>query len=329
MKRRDLIMLLGSAAAWPIAARAQQTERVRRIGLLFHGSEIDRNEQAGIGVFRESLARLGWVDGRNLRIDLRWGFDDAERIRAQAKELVGLAPEVIVTNGGAATRAARQATQTIPIVVTGGADPAATGLIRDIARPEGNITGFPAVEASVINKRLAVLKEIAPHVRRIAALFNPDLLTAGPAYFSLLEASAPALDVQLVEIPFRTALEIVRAIDAFAAKPNGAILIMPPPPTGSNFDIMTQLAAQHRLPLSCVNRPHVLAGGLVSYGQVSADNFRGAAAYVDRLLRGAKVADLPVQFGTKFELVINLKAAKAIGLVIPESILLHADEVIE
>jgi putative ABC transport system substrate-binding protein len=329
MRRREFITLLGGAAVWPLTARAQQGERVPRLGVLFYGAEIERSEQDNVQVLRENLGKLGWIEGRNLRIDLRWGFGDGGRVRAQAKELVRQAPEVIVARGGAAARAVHDETAVIPIVMAGGADPVATGLVHDIARPEGNITGFSAQEPSVIDKRLAFLKEVAPHITRVAALFNPDLLTAGPTYLPLIEASSMTLGVQITKVPFRSSLEIVRAIDSFAAEPNGGLLVMPPPPTGATFDILVQLAAQHRLPASWIGRPDVEAGGLVSYGPDVADLLRGAASYVDRLLRGAKVSDLPVQFPTKFELLINLKTAKAIGLSIPEALLLRADKLIE
>jgi putative ABC transport system substrate-binding protein len=327
--RRHFGTALGATAAWPIAARAQQGERARRVGLLFYGAEIEHSEQDNVQVLRENLGKLGWIEGRNLRIDLRWGFGDAGRVRAQAKQLVRQAPEVIVARGGAAARAAHDETAVIPIVMAGGADPVATGLVHDIARPEGNITGFSAQEPSVNDKRLALLKEVAPHLTRVAALFNPDLMTAGPTYLPSLEASSMTLGVQITKVPFRSSLEIVRAIDAFAAEPNGGLLVMPPPPTGATLDILVQLAAQHRLPAIWIGRPEIEAGGLVSYGSDVGDLLRGAASYVDHLLRGAKVADLPVQFPTKFELLINLKTANAIGLKIPEPILLRADGLIE
>ena len=250
-------------------------------------------------------------------------------MRAYAKELVSQTPEAIITRGGAAARAVRQETSVIPIVMIGGADPAANGLIHDIARPEGNITGFPAVEPSVIDKQLSLLKEVAPHVTRVAALFNPGLLTAFPIYWPSLEASAMTLGMEITNIPFRSSLGIVRAVDAFASRSNGGLLVLPPPPTATDFDIIVQLSIEHRLPASCPSRPEVEAGGLISYAQPYADMFRGAASYVDRLLRGSKVADLPVQFPTKFELTINLKTAKALGLAVPPSIMLRADEVIE
>ena len=337
IRRREFITLLGGAAALssslrPIAARAQQADRVRRIGVLAGGAEGDPYQKAYLVALREGLAKLGWVEGRNLRIDIRFEASDRNRIRTSAAELVSLAPELIVVSAGnAVTRALQQQTKTITIVFAEGGDPVVSGMVQNIARPEGNTTGFSNTEPSFAGKWLELLKEAAPHVTRVALLFNAELSTTalGPAYISLIEAAAPALALQTIVLPIRDAVDIVRAIDAFAAEPNGGLLVLPPPPTGANREAIIRLAAQHRLPAIFNNRDVAAAGGLIAYGNDVVDQHRRAAAYVDRLLRGAKVSELPVQFPTKFELVINLKTAKAIGLAIPEAFLLRADEVIE
>jgi len=330
MKRRHFITLLGgAAAAWPLAGRAQQVERVRRIGWLIGRSEKDPISQANRTAFQEALAKLGWIEGRNLRIDIRFAADDPDHIRAYAMEFVGLAPDVIVTSAAFATRAVQQQTQTIPIVFIGGGDPAAIGLVRNIERPEGNITGFSGPEPSIAGKYAELLKEAAPGVSRVAILFNAEIAPAAPNYISLIEALAPALGIQAIKAPFRNAIDIVRAIDAFATEPNGGLVILPPPNTTATRETIIPLAAQHRLPAMYPGLADAAAGGLLAYTTDTVDRHRHAATYVDRLLRGAKVADLPVQFPTKFELVINLKAATAIGLTIPEALLLRADKLIE
>jgi putative ABC transport system substrate-binding protein len=330
MRRRDVITLLGgAAAAWPRTVGAQQAGGMRRVGWLIGGAENDRWWQASVAALREVLAKLGWIEGRNLRIDLRFAADDPDRIRAFAAELVSLAPDVIVTSSGAAVSAVHQQTHTIPIVLTAGGDPVADGLVRNIARPEGNITGFSVREPSIAGKWLELLKEAAPHMTRVALLFNPALAPTNPSYISSIEAAAPALGVQTIKTPVRNAVEIVRAIDAFAAEPNGGLLVLPPAPTTAIRDTIFQLAAQHRLPAIYSSLATAAAGGLLAYATDLVDQHRRAASYVDRLLRGAKVSELPVQFPSKFELVINLKTAKAIGLTIPEAFLLRADELIE
>jgi putative ABC transport system substrate-binding protein len=324
--RRDFVTLLGgAAAAWPLAARAQQGERVRRIGVLAGQTDDDLDTRAQLAALREGLAKLGWVEGRNLRIDLRFTVNDPDRLRAYAVELVSLAPEVIVASGGATTRAAQEQTPTIPIVFTAGNDPVTNGLLQNTSRPEGNATGFTSTVDSLIGKWLELLKEAAPHITRAALVFNPQTVNVG--YLRSVEA-APLPGVQALKTPVRDPLEMVRAIDAFAAEPNGGLLVVPVLPEDS-FQMLHRLAAQHRLPAIHSNRRYVAAGGLMCYAADLTDNYRRAATYVDRLLRGAKVSELPVQFPTKFELVVNLKTAKAIGLTIPEALLLRADEVIE
>jgi len=330
MRRREFITLVGGAAVgWPLAARAQQDRRVRRIGVLVGGAQNDPDEQSNLGVLRDHLAKVGWVDGRNVRIDLRWGAGDDERMSAAAVELVSLAADVIITSTGAATRAAQRATQTIPIVFTAAGDPVANGLVRNIQRPEGNTTGFSGSEPSIAAKRLELLKEAAPHVSRVAVIFNPDLNLTAPSYIAAIEAAAPALSVNAVVMPVRDAVDIVRAVDAFAAVPDGGLTVLPPPPPPAFLDAILRLALQHRLPAIYGARFIATAGGLLVYGSDNADRSRLAASYVDRLLRGAKVSELPVQFPTSYKLIVNLKAARAIGLDIPATLTARADEVIQ
>jgi len=331
MRRRDLIAGLGSAAAWPLAARAQQTDRVRRIGMAASGTENDQADQAAIAAFREGLAKLGWTEGRNLRIDLRFGGDDADRIRAYAAELVKLAPDVIVTGGGPATRAVQQRTRAIPIVFVSVGDPVDSGIVKSQARPEGNATGVTNHYVSIGGKWLELLKGAAPRIERVALIYNPQLASDKDRQgtFSAIEEAARALAVKAIKLPFRDALDIVHGIEAFAAEPNGGLIVMPPPPTAANRAVILRLAAQHRLPAIYQARSYVAEGGLMAYGSNRTDLYRRAPYFVDRILRGTKVSELPVEFPTKFELVINLKTAKAIGLIIPESFLLRADEVIE
>jgi putative tryptophan/tyrosine transport system substrate-binding protein len=329
MRRREFVTILGgAAAACPLAAGAQQSTRMKRIGLLINTVENDRAQQVSLDALQEVLAKLGWIESRNLRIDRRFSAGDPAHVRAFAAELVGLTPDVIYANSGGAASVLQQRTQTIPIVFTG-PDPVAAGVVRNIARPEGNITGFSALEPSIAGKWLELLKEAAPRLASVAIIFNPELTPTGPTYISWIEMAASALGVQAIKTPVRNAVDIVHAIDAFAAAPNGGLLVLPPPPNTAIRDMILQLAAQHRLPAIYSGRELAAAGGLMSYGSMSADQYRGAASYIDRLLRGAKVSDLPVQFPTKYELVVNLKTAKAIGLAIPEVFLLRADELIE
>jgi putative ABC transport system substrate-binding protein len=329
VKRRQFLSLLGGAAAWPLAARAQQGERIRRIGILISGVENDRGRQVNLAALREGLAKLGWIEGRNLQIDLRFGAGDPGHIRASAAELVGLAPDVMVTNVST-TRAVQEQTQTIPIVITTGGDPVANGLIRNIARPEGNITGFISNEPSIAGKCLEWLKEAALPLSRVAIIFNPELTPTAPSYLASIETAALAFGIQAIKTPIRNAVDIVRAIDTFTAEPNGGLLVLPPPPNTALRETILQLATQHRLPaIFTGGRDAAAAGSLLAYGADLPDQNRRAASYVNRILRGAKVSELPVQFPTKFDLIINLKTAKAIGLTIPEAFLLRADEVIE
>ena len=325
--RREFITLLGGAAAWPLAARAQQGDRVRRIAVLLGGAFTEHN--SNFAAFQEELAKLGWIEGRNLWIDVRAGANDPNRIRAFAVELVGLAPDAIVTSNLLSTRAMQQQTQSIPIIFTGvGGEPVAVGVVGSIARPDGNATGFTNLFNSISGKWVELLKRTAPHVTRIALVFNPAATPRPPmGYIAAAEAAATALEVRSVRIPIGNDLELVRAIDAFGSEENGGLVVLPP--GAVNFNLLTSLAAEHQLPTIFYDRRFIAGGGLMSYGSITADLFRGAASYVDRILRGAKVSELPVQYPTKFELVINLKAAKAIRLTIPQSVLASADEVIE
>jgi putative ABC transport system substrate-binding protein len=328
MRRRSFLTLLGgTAAAWPLPARAQQDGRVRRIGILYVGVEGDRIDQARLGALREGLAKLGWIEGRNVRIDLRSSAGDPDRLRAQADELVRLAPDVIVVAGGPAVQALLQQTRTIPIVFTNVGDPVAVGLLKNIARPEGNATGITSLFQSIGGKWLELLKEAAPRTARVALIFAPE--NVNDQYFAVIDAAAAVLAVKAIRTPYRNAAELERAIDAFAAEPNGGLLIVPPPPTSSNRELINRLALKYRLPTIYTNKYIVAEGGMMSYGSDGVEASRIAASYVDRILRGAKINELPMQFPTKFELVINLKTAKAIGLTISEAFLLRADEVIE
>jgi putative tryptophan/tyrosine transport system substrate-binding protein len=333
MRRREFITGLGSAmAVWPLIARAQQAGRMRRVGVLTAFSENDQTGQTYIAGFREELAKLGWVEERNMRFDLRFGGTDADRIRAYAAELVRLGPDVIVTGSAAVTREVQQQTRTIPIVITGVGDPIVNGIVNSLARPEGNTTGVTNLYPSIGGKWLELLKEAAPRVERVGILELPYIAqgnSAGYGYSASIVEAARVLAVKAIKLPYRDAVDIVHAIDAFASEPNGGLIVLPPPPTAANRETIFRLAAQHRLPAIYQSRFYAAEGGLMAYGSNSADNFRRASSFVDRILRGAKVGELPVEFPTKFELVVNLKAAKAMELTIPESFLLRADEVIE
>jgi putative ABC transport system substrate-binding protein len=330
MRRREFITFVGgAAAAWPVAARAQQPQRVRRIGVLAGFAEADQVRQANIVAFREELAKLGWVEQRNLRIDLRFGGEDAERIHAYAAELVSLAPEVIVTNGGAATRELQQQTQTVPIVITGAGANVANDIVKHIARPEGNLTGITNLYASIGGKWLELLKQASAEVEKVGLIYAPQLTSDSGGYFPAIEEAARALAVKVIKLPYRDGVDIVRGIDGLAAEPNGGLVVMPPAPSAANRVAICRLAAQHRLPAIYQAREYAAEGGLMAYGSRVIDLWRRTSFFVDRILRGAKVSDLPIEFPTKFELIINVKAAKAIGLTIPEGFLLRADELIE
>jgi len=328
VKRRAFISLLGGAAAWPLAAQAQQGERMRRIGVLMPNAADDPEYQARMTAFLQGLAQLGWIDGRNVRIDTRWGVADADRIRKYAAELVALAPDVILANSSAAVAPLLQATRTVPIVFTAVADPVGAGYVDSLARPGGNATGFLIFEYSIAAKWLELLKEIAPHVTR-AMVLRESALAVGPALFGVIQAAAPSLGVDLRVADVRDAGEIDRAITAFAQGSNGGLIVTGSPGAIFHRGPIVALAARHRLPAVYAVRAFADDGGLISYGADSVDQLRRAAVYVDRILKGEKPADLPVQAPTKYDLVINLKTAKALGLEMPPTVLARADEVIE
>ncbi len=327
MGRRKFITLLGGAAAWPLAARAQQDERLRRIGMLVASTESDQASQTYIAAFRDGLAKLGWVETRNLRIDLRFRGGDADRIRGYAAELASLAPDVIVTSGVAATRAVQQQTQTIPIVITAVGDPGANDIVKSLSRPEGNTTGVTNLFPSIGGKWLELLKEAVPGLERVALIYNAQV--ASGQYVPPIEEAARLLAVKTIKTPYGDAVDLVHGIEAFALEPNGGLIVLPPAPAAADRGTILRLAAQYRLPSIYPNKEAATEGGLMAYGSDIADLFRRASYFVDRILRGAKVSDLPVEFPTKFELVVNLKTAKSLGLTVPPPLLTRADEVIE
>ena len=327
MRRREFITLLGGAAAWPLLARAQQAHRVRRIGALMTQAADDPEGQARLLALAQGLQESGWAIGSNVRIDTRWGEGDAERYRRYAAELVALAPDVILVNGPAALAQLQQATRSLPIVFTNVTDPVGAGFVVSVARPGGNATGFMLSEYSTSGKWLELLKEIAPRVTRAAIIRDPTL-TSSVAQFAAIQSAAASLGVELSPIDMRNTGEIERSIAAFARAPNGGLIV----PTGGSStrrSLIVTLAARHRLPAVYPFRYYIADGGLISYGPDPIDQYRRAAGYVDRIFKGEKPADLPVQAPTKYDLVINLRTAKALGLVVPPTLLARADEVIE
>jgi putative ABC transport system substrate-binding protein len=330
MKRRDFITLLsGAAVAWPLAARAQQTERVRHIGVLSSLVADDAAGKARIAAFRQGLQQLGWTEGSNVRIDIRWSASSAVDIRKYAAELVASAPDAILAAGGSSVVGPLlQTTRTVPIVFASVTDPVGGGFVDSLARPGGNATGFMSDEYSLSSKWLELLKQIAPGVTRVAVLRDPNI-SSGTGQFGAIQASAPSLRVEVSPVNMRDAGEIERAVAAFARSSNGGLIV-----TGSGLaqvhrNLIITLAARHKLPAVYFERQFVASGGLVSYGPDFIDMYRRAAGYVDRILKGEKPADLPVQAPTNYELVINLKTAKALGITMPPTLLARADEVIE
>ena len=330
MRRREFIILLGGAAvAWPLAARAQQADRMRRVGVLVSRIADDPEEQARLAAFVQGLQELGWTEGRNVRIDYRWAAGDADRSRTYAAELVALAPDVIVAAGSQSVAALEQTTRTVPIVFASVVDPVGAGYVTRLARPGGNATGFTAFEYSLSGKWLELLKEIAPNLTRIAILRDPAL-AAGIGQFAVIQAMAPpSFGVELSPIDVRDAGEIERDVAAFARESNGGLIVTASAGAATHSELIIMLAARHRLPAVYPFRYFVTSGGLISYGPDPTDQYRRAAGYVDRILKGEKAADLPVQSPTKYELAINLKTAKALGLTVPPLLLARADEVIE
>ena len=328
--RRDFITLLGGAAAtWPLAARAQQGGPMRRVGALMPGSETDMEEQSRVTGFQQGLAKTGWTNGHNVQIDYRWGALDTDRTRAFAIELVGLRPDVLFAGNTTTLAALQRATRSIPIVFALVADPVGGGFVASLARPGGNITGIMSTEAPLAGKWVQMLKEITPGMRRAAFLFNPDAAPYGGEYFRFAETAAASIAVELIAAPVHDETEI----DAFATlarEPNVGLIVLADAFTRLHRERIIAVAAQHHLPAIYPDRSYATDGGLISYGGEAPElNYRDAASYVDRILRGEKPADLPVQVPTKYELVINLKTAKALGVTISRDMLLIADEVIE
>jgi putative ABC transport system substrate-binding protein len=328
MRRREVITLLGGAVAWPLAARAQQPEQMARIGVLFPGAAEDQDGRSRIAAFLQGLAVLGWTEGRNVRIEYRWGVGNPDLIRKHATELVALSPNVILTTGGTPLAPLLQATRSIPIVFAQLPDPIGAGFVDSLARPGGNVTGFGVFEFGVAGKWLELLKQIAPDLTRAAVIRDPTI-ASGIGEWSAIQTAAPSFAVQLSPISVRDLTELERGLAAFARSPNGGLILTSSAGATIHRHLIIRLAAQYRLPAIYYRRLYVADGGLISYGPDYIDQYRRAAGYVDRILKGEKPADLPVQAPTKYELVINLKTAKALGLTLPPTLLARADEVIE
>jgi putative tryptophan/tyrosine transport system substrate-binding protein len=329
MRRREFITLMGgAAAAWPLAARAQQPEPMRRIGVLMNRAADQPEGQAEVAAFQKALQQLGWNDGRNVRLDIRWSANDVDLDRKYAAELVALAPDVVLANGTLSVAALQRVTRNLSIVFVGVSDPVGAGFVDSLARPGGNVTGFMIFEYSLSGKWLELLKQIAPSVTR-AAVLRDSVNPAGIAQFGAIQAAAQSLGVEVSPVSIRDAGEIERAIAAFARSANSGLIVTPSAGTSVHQNLIIALAAQHRLPAVYALRSNVAGGGLISYGPDLVGQYRPAAAYVDRILKGEKPADLPVQAPTMLELVVNLKTAKALNLAIPASVLARADEVIE
>ena len=327
MRRRECITLLGGAAPWPLAARAQQGEQMRRIGVLTGDAEDDPGVKARLVAFRQGLDRLGWSVDRNVRIDYRFAANNLDQYQPLAKELVGLQPDVLLAYATPVAAAFQRESGTIPIVFVNVSDPVGSGLVASLARPGGNITGFMLYEEGITGKWLAMLKEIAPGLSRAALIANPKR-TPYDYFVRSAKSVGPSLAIELVPTPVENAGDIERLIESFAREPNGGLVMLPGTPI-EHRDLVIALTARHRLPAVYPFRFFVAAGGLMSYGTDFVDQSRQAAGYVDRILRGANTADLPVQAPTKYETVLNLKTAKALGLDVPPSLLVRADEVIE
>ena len=327
MNRREFITLLGGvAAAWPLAARAQ--EHVRRIGVLMNLAAEDAEGQARVAAFLQGLQQLGWTDGRNVRIDYRWATGDADLFQRYAEEILALVPDVILASAAPSVQALQRATRSVPIVFANVSDPVASGFVQSLSRPGGNTTGFMQFEFDLSGKWLELLKQVAPDVTRAAVLRDPVVGT-GTTQFAVIQAMAPLLRVEVNPVNVRDPSEIRSAVEAFTRSPNGGLIVTASARAVRHRDLITMLAARHRLPAVYPFREFVTAGGLISYGIDQNDNYRRAAVYVDRILKGEKPGDLPVQAPTKYELVINMKTAKALGLDVPASVLARADEVIE
>ena len=328
MKRRDFITLFGGAAAtWPLAARAQQPERIKRIGVLMNPAE-DSETQADVAVFLQALQRLGWVDGGNVRIDVRWGNGNPDEIRNHAAELVALAPDVIFTTGGGPVASLIQTTRTVPIVFAVTPDPVGSGYVNTLSRPGGNATGFMQSDYTLSTKWPQLLKEIAPGTTRVAVL-RDSANPAGIGQFAVIQSVAPSLGVEVTPVGLQDLSEMERVVATFAREGNGALIVTASALAAVHRPLIVTLAARHKLPAIYYRKLFVTDGGLISYGPNFPDQYRRAAVYVDRVLKGEKPADLPVQAPTKYELAINLKTATAIGITVPPLLLARADEVIE
>jgi len=330
MRRREFVILLGggAAAAWPLAARAQQSNRLRVVGVLLAMAPDDPEAQLRIKAFEAGLRELGWTEGRNLRLEYRWAGGDAALLRKQATELVGLAPDLILATSTPVLAALRQE-KTLPIVFVQVTDPIGGGFVPNLARPGGSLTGFTSFEFTIGSKWLEALKHVAPAVTRVALIFNPDTAPFAHLFWQPVEAAAPSFDIEPMQAPVRDVGEIERTIAAFARNANGGLMVLPDVSTTNHRDLIIALAARHRLPAVYPFRYFATSGGLMSYGSDLADIYRRAASYVDRILKGAVPGDLPVQAPTKFEFVINVKTANALGLTVPPRWLGRADEVIE
>jgi putative tryptophan/tyrosine transport system substrate-binding protein len=329
MRRRDFIkVIVGSAATWPLVARAQQGEHMRRIGVLMNIGADNPEAPALVGAFSQGLAESGWIIGRNARIDYRWYQGNPEAARAYAAELLTLTPDIILASGTPATTALKQLTRTVPIVFTRVGDPVGLGIVDSLARPGGNITGFMVFEFSFAGKWLDLLKQIAPHITRVA-VFRDDGNPAGIGQFAVIQAMATSVGLQVTPVAVHNSDEIASAVEAFAHSPNGGAIMTGGALNTGHRDLILKLIARYKLPAIYYDRVSAANGGLISYGPNFLDLYRRAAGYVDRILKGEKAADLPVQAPNKYELVINLKTAKALGLTVPQSLLAGADEVIE
>ncbi len=330
MKRREFITLLGGAAAWPLAAGAQSGPQ-RRVGVLMNGAATDAEAQSYMAAFVQGLRQLGWVEGQNLRLDIRWNAGDAALARTYAAQLIGLMPDVILAVTTVNLEIVRQATSTAPVVFVQVSDPVAQGFVASLPKPGGNLTGFSGTEFSIGGKWLDLLKEIAPGLARVAIMFNPDTAPQAKFFMRSIEAAASSLRVQSVVVPVRVTADIDHAIESLARAPSGGLILTTDPFTNLRQQLIAELASRHRLPAISWVPDFPKNGGLMSYGATInfRDQFRQAAGYVDRILKGEKPADLPVQAPTRYELVINLKTAKALGIEVPATLLARADEVIE
>jgi putative ABC transport system substrate-binding protein len=328
MRRREFIFLLGGAAAWPLAAGAQQGERVRRIGILMAYAKGDAEFETRVRALRQELARLGWTEGVNVHFDERWTTDNMDRVRAEAASLTASNPDVVVTTGGRVVPIVMRLSHSIPIVLPGASDPVAVGWAQSLARPGGNVTGFTGFEISMIGKSLEILKQIAPAAARVALIYNPDNPNSA-FYRRISETASGPLGIEPIDVPIHGLADIDRAVTSLADRQNSGVFFLPDLTTNALREEVVDLVGRHRLPAIYTEPFFVRLGGLASYGTDRIDLFRRAAGYVDRILRGERAGDLPFQQPTKYELIVNLKTAKALGLTVPPTLLARADEVIE